>query len=146
MTSESGRRSTISIARNASSPAFSPLAGTPPARHVLGVSRTRASRGPQTLDGGRQHFDRDLAMELGVARTKHLTHPTDADAGTDFIRAEARAGVRAKVARLYGPTVSRMDSSCLTPQGLQIVERHRKNCALLGASFQGAGAARSAAP
>lgn len=43
-------------------------------------------------DGGRQHFDRDLAMELGVARTKHLTHPTDADAGTDFIRAEARAG------------------------------------------------------
>ena len=97
--------------------------GTPPARHVLGVSRTRASHGPQALDGvdrddvrmiqrgdrlrfalealatlgivrdgGRQHFDRKLAMELGVARTKHLTPPTDADAGTDFIRAEVRAG------------------------------------------------------
>jgi hypothetical protein len=54
MTSASGQPSTISIARNAS-PAFSPLAGTPPARHVLGVSRTRASHGPQALDG----VDRD---------------------------------------------------------------------------------------
>jgi hypothetical protein len=57
MTSESGRPSTISIERNASSPAFSPLAGTHPLATVLGVSRTRASHGPRREPGVRAKGD-----------------------------------------------------------------------------------------
>lgn len=42
-------------------------------------------------EGIRKDFERDIAIEPGVARTKHLSHPADADAGDDFIGAEARA-------------------------------------------------------
>ena len=36
----------------------------------------------------RQHLDRHLAAELGVARPPHLTHPTGPDGGEDFVPAE----------------------------------------------------------
>ena len=37
----------------------------------------------------RQHLDRHLAAELGVARPPHLAHPTGPDGGEDFVAAKA---------------------------------------------------------
>ena len=56
-------------------------------------------------DRGRQHLDGDLALQVGVGRPIHLTHPADADLGGDFIGAEARAGSESQSLRrgLYGP-------------------------------------------
>ena len=54
----------------------------------------RESREPVRVTGEylREDFERDIAMELRVARAKDLTHPADADAGDDFIGTEACAG------------------------------------------------------
>ena len=41
----------------------------------------------------RQDFQRDIAIELGVAGTVHLTHATFTNLGTDFIDTEARPWV-----------------------------------------------------
>ena len=41
---------------------------------------------------GRKHLDRDLALQLRVARAIDLAHATGAEWGQDFVRAEARAG------------------------------------------------------
>ena len=40
----------------------------------------------------RQHFDRDLALELRVGRAIDLAHPALAELGGDLVRAEATAG------------------------------------------------------
>ena len=39
----------------------------------------------------RQDFDRDVALELRVARAIHLAHATGANSAGDFIGAEPRA-------------------------------------------------------
>ena len=39
-----------------------------------------------------QHLDRDIAIQLRIARAIHLTHPTRAERGENFVRAKARAG------------------------------------------------------
>ena len=38
-----------------------------------------------------QHLDRDVALELRIARAIHLTHAAHAERGDDFVRAKARA-------------------------------------------------------
>ena len=38
------------------------------------------------------HFQRDVAIELGIARAIHLAHAAGAERGENLIRAEARAG------------------------------------------------------
>ena len=43
-------------------------------------------------DGGQQHLDRDVAIQLGVAGAIDRPHSTGAESGEDFVRAEARAG------------------------------------------------------
>ena len=43
-------------------------------------------------DGGQQHFDRDVAIQLRVARAIHLAHAADANRIEDFKNAEACAG------------------------------------------------------
>ena len=50
-------------------------------RQALGVGSNR--RG--------QHLDGDLPRQVGVRCAIHLAHPTGADLGGDFVRAEARA-------------------------------------------------------
>ena len=45
-----------------------------------------------SADVGRQHLDRDIAIEFGVARAIDLAHAPCADRPDDFIAAEARAG------------------------------------------------------
>ena len=39
----------------------------------------------------RQDLDRDVAIELVIARPIHLSHATGADGAEDFVRAESRA-------------------------------------------------------
>src|SRR5258705_13903220 len=39
---------------------------------------------------GQQHLDRDVAIQLRVARAIHLAHPTRPKQGDDFVRTEAR--------------------------------------------------------
>ncbi len=43
-------------------------------------------------DRRQQHLDRDVAIQLGIARAIHLAHAAGAEGGEDFVRAEARAG------------------------------------------------------
>ncbi len=43
----------------------------------------------------REHLDRDLAVELGVAGPPHLTHPTGPDGGENFVAAEPVTGLKA---------------------------------------------------
>ena len=52
------------------------------ARQPLGIARHRL----------RQYLDCDRALQIGVRRPIHLSHPALADLGGDFIRAEAGAG------------------------------------------------------
>jgi len=40
----------------------------------------------------REDFERDLAIELGIARPIHLPHPAFADRGRDRVDGETRAG------------------------------------------------------
>ena len=51
-------------------------------REAFAVSRSRFG----------QHSDRDVAVELRIARAIHLTHAVHADRGDDLVRAEAAAG------------------------------------------------------
>ena len=51
-------------------------------REAFGVARERVG----------QDFDRDVAIELRIARAIHLAHAACADVRDDFIDAEARAG------------------------------------------------------
>ncbi len=51
------------------------------ARHPLGIARH--------LRG--QHLDRDVAAELGVARTIDLAHPAFAEGAEDLVMAESLA-------------------------------------------------------
>ena len=44
-------------------------------------------------EGVRQDLQRDVAIQLGIARAIHLAHAAGAEGGEDFVRAEARAGV-----------------------------------------------------
>ena len=39
-----------------------------------------------------EDLDRDVAVQLRIARAKHLAHPADTDAGDDFVDAETGAG------------------------------------------------------
>ena len=45
-----------------------------------------------------QYLQRDIAIELRIARTEYLAHPADADAGDDLVDAEARAGSESQTA------------------------------------------------
>jgi hypothetical protein len=38
-----------------------------------------------------QDLDRDVAIQLGIARAKHLAHPAFTDPGSDFVDAETSA-------------------------------------------------------
>ena len=51
-------------------------------REPLGVAGERVG----------QDLQRDIAIELRIARTEYLAHPARADAGDDFVDAEARTG------------------------------------------------------
>ena len=53
----------------------------------------------------RQHLDRDVAAEAGVARPVHLAHAARADRGDDLIGAEAITGLHR--AHPFGLTTSR---------------------------------------
>ena len=48
---------------------------------------------------GRQHLDRDLAVELGVARAEHFAHPPGAEGGGDLVGPETLAGGEAHARR-----------------------------------------------
>ena len=50
----------------------------------VGVARERVG----------QDFDRDVAIELRIARAIHLAHAAGTNGGEDFVRAEADAGGR----------------------------------------------------
>ena len=45
-----------------------------------------------TCEGFRQDLQRDLAIQLGIARAIHLAHAARSEGGTNFVRAEASAG------------------------------------------------------
>ena len=49
-----------------------------------------------------QDLQRDIAIELRIAGAEYLAHPARADAGDDFVDAEARAESEGQVAELYG--------------------------------------------
>ena len=69
------------------------------ARDVRMVERSQhfgfalKTREPVAIGGerGRQDLDRDLALEPGVGRPKHLPHPSFADLRSDFVDAETAA-------------------------------------------------------
>ena len=42
-------------------------------------------------DAGKQHLDRDLTIQFGVASAIDLAHTPRAEEGDNFVRAEARA-------------------------------------------------------
>ena len=46
----------------------------------------------------RQYFQRDIAIELRIARPEYFAHPARADAGDDFVDAETRAGSESQAA------------------------------------------------
>ena len=54
-----------------------------------------------------QDLDRDVAIQLCIARAKDMAHTPFADLGGDFIDAEARAGGECQTSGLYGRRVSR---------------------------------------
>ena len=43
-------------------------------------------------DGREQDFDRDVPVQLRIARPIDFAHPAHTEQGDDFVRAEARAG------------------------------------------------------
>ena len=45
-----------------------------------------------------QDFDRDVAIELRIARAIHLAHAPGPEGGKDFVRAKACAGVEGQTA------------------------------------------------
>jgi hypothetical protein len=47
-------------------------------RQTLGIAR----------NGGRQHFDSDVAMQTRIARPIHLTHPADAEDFRHLVHAD----------------------------------------------------------
>ncbi len=72
-------------------------------RVIDGRQRLRFAREPREpvgIAGERvgQDLQRDVAIELRIARTEHLAHPACADAGDDFVDAEARAGSEGQTA------------------------------------------------
>jgi hypothetical protein len=65
-------------------------------RPAAGQSRaSRVKRHAIAVEGElrRQDLQRDVASELGIARSIHLAHPAGPDGGKDFIRAEEGAGL-----------------------------------------------------
>ena len=59
-------------------------------REPFGVVRERV----------RQELDRDVAIQLRVARSVHLSHAAFADLRGDFVDAEAGAGSKGQVCRI----------------------------------------------
>ena len=55
--------------------------------------------GPQTLG---QDLQRDVAIELGIARAIHLAHAAFADERRDFVHTKACTGWDGQVCGLYG--------------------------------------------
>src|SRR5262245_65668785 len=43
-------------------------------------------------DGGQEHLDRDVAVQLRIAHPIHFAHAASAEGGQDLVGAEARAG------------------------------------------------------
>ena len=76
--------------------------GLPP-EHLqpLGVVRDRL----------REHFDRDLAVQLGVAREINLAHSTLADGRENLVRAELRSDVEGHRHRNFGIRAVRVSGS-----------------------------------
>ena len=60
-------------------------------RQAVGIVRERLG----------QDLDRDVTVQLGVARTEHLAHAAFADLGRDFVDAETSAGCERQVVGLY---------------------------------------------
>ena len=54
-----------------------------------------------------QDFHRDIAIELRIARAEYLAHPAGADAGDDFVDAEARAGSESQTAGSIAVSIAR---------------------------------------
>ena len=52
-------------------------------------------------------LQRDIAIELGIARAEYLAHPARADAGDDFVDAEARTGSESQPAGSIAVRVAR---------------------------------------
>jgi hypothetical protein len=52
----------------------------------------------------REDFERDIAIELRIARAKYLAHPAFGNLRGDFVDAEARAGSEGQVADYTGRT------------------------------------------
>ena len=54
-----------------------------------------------------QYLQRDIAIELRVARAECLAHPARADAGDDFVDAEARTGSESQTAGSIAVSIAR---------------------------------------
>ena len=54
-----------------------------------------------------QYLQRDVAIELRIARAEYLAHPARADAGDDFVDAEARTGSEGQPAGSIAVSVAR---------------------------------------
>ena len=59
-----------------------------------GLRLTLEARPPRGVvhHGGRQHLDRDVAVEPRIVRPVDLAHPARAEQAHDFVGAESRAG------------------------------------------------------
>ncbi len=95
-------------------------------RMVEGGERLRFARKPRkaigiTSEGVRKDLQRDIAIELGIARPIRLAMPTLADRRGDFVNAEARAGGEGQtlaVARRQGFTNTTRTIASAARQGL----------------------------
>ena len=67
----------------------------------------RASRSGSAAKDVRQDFDRDIAIQLRIARPIHLAHAAFADLGGDFVGAEVRTGSECQVADYTDAAASR---------------------------------------
>ena len=84
-------------------------------RVIEGRERLRFAREPREpvgVTGERvgQYLERDIAIELRIARAVDLAHPAGADAGDDFVDAEARAGSERQTAGSIAVSVARTRS------------------------------------
>ena len=61
----------------------------------------RASRSACDATSARQHLERHVAPEPGVARAVHLAHSARAQRGYDLVGAEARPGSQCHLRGIY---------------------------------------------
>jgi hypothetical protein len=68
-------------------------------------------------EGFGEDLDRDVSVQLGVARPVHLPHPAFANLRGDFVDAETRAGSESQVADYTGGTGARRRLVLINGQG-----------------------------